>query len=89
MTDVPDRMPPASEDRDRLQMLQVIEAAERETRLCSCGALMSIAARDDALWIQCPSFRETPEGRLAWLRAGLREVLHDRRVVVTGLGRAA
>ena len=78
-----------SADRDRLRLLQVIEDAEREVRSCPCGALMTVGASDDTLWLECPAYRETHDGRLAWLRTGLRGMLHDRRTIVDGLGRVA
>jgi hypothetical protein len=70
-------------------MLQVIEDAERQSRMCVCGELMTVAASSDALWLECPTFRDAHVGRLAGLRSGLRELLHDRRAIVTGLGRVA
>lgn len=83
------RPTPRTERWDRLRMLQLIEDAERATRLCLCGAQMRVDVSDDTLWLECPTFGDQPDGHLAWLRSGLREVLHDRRALVTGIGRAA
>jgi hypothetical protein len=80
---------PVPDERDRLHLLLVIEDAERETRICPCGERMVVAASDDAVWLECPTFREVHEGRLGWLRSGLREVLHERRTIVTGIAPAA
>ena len=80
---------PEPESWDRLRMLQVIEDAERQNRMCACGGLMTVSASDDALWLECPTFRDAHAGRLGWLRSGVREMLHERRAIVTGLGRVA
>ena len=90
-TPTPTKLPPAPEppDGDRLHLLQVIEDAQREVRICPCGALMTLGESEDTLWLECPAFRETHDGRLAWLRSGLRGMLHDRRSIVTDLGRVA
>ena len=80
---------PEPEEWDRLRMLQVIEDAERETRMCACGELLTVSVSSDAVWLECPTFRVAHVGRLAWLRSGLREALHDRRTIITGWGRVA
>ncbi|MFN8518324.1 MAG: hypothetical protein U0667_02795 [Chloroflexota bacterium] len=77
------------EPRHRLRILQVIEDAERATRMCTCGEIMVVDGTDDAVWLECPTFREPTQGRFRWLRAGVREVLHDRHVIVAPDSRAA
>ena len=74
---------------DRVHMLQMIEDAMRDARYCACGELMTVQADGDTLWLECPSFIQPSTGRLAWLRDGMREYLHQRDVIARDFGIAA
>ncbi len=74
---------------DRAQLLELIEDAMREMSFCSCGEPMTVDAAADTLWLSCPTLMEPSAGRLAWLRGGLRTVLHERQVIAREVGLAA
>ena len=80
---------PSAEDYDRIQVLQLIEDALRDTTWCPCGAVMTVEVEDDTLWLECPRFLEPTSGRLAWLRDGLRLTLHHKLVLARDMRLAA
>jgi|GEM_PF-3114612 len=80
---------PARDLFDRERMLQLIEDALRNDPSCTCGSLMMVDARDDTLWLACPSFMQPISGRLGWLRDGIRMALHEREVIAREVGLAA
>lgn len=81
----PSPIDPPTVTWDRVRMLQLVEDAERETRRCICGSLLQVVVHGDLLVQECPVYGEEPTGPFARLRGGLRTVLHDRRVVTSGL----
>lgn len=80
---------PSTEVYDRIQIVHLVEDALRDASWCSCGAQLTVEADDGTLWLECPEFREPSSGRLAWLRDGIRTVLHQRQVVARDVGLAA
>jgi hypothetical protein len=81
--------PATSEVYDRQRLLQLIEDALRGTPYCACGALMTVSADGDTLWLECPTFQEPTSGRLSWLRNGLRVALHERQLLEREMAIAA
>jgi hypothetical protein len=67
---------------DRETILHLVQDAERDTPHCACGALMTPADRDGALWLECITSRQPGNGRtrrpltLDWL------LPHTRRLIV-------
>ena len=80
---------PSAEDYDRIQVLQLIEDALRDTTWCPCGAAMTVEVEDGTLWLECPTFLEPTSGRLAWLRDGIRLTLHHKLVLARDMELAA
>jgi hypothetical protein len=80
---------PSAEDYDRIQVLQLIEDALRDTTWCPCGAVMTVEVEDGTLWLECPRFLEPTSGRLAWLRDGIRLTLHHKLVLSRDMQLAA
>ncbi len=89
-TPMPDiSAPSAPEVYDRLQMLQLIDDALRQTPFCVCGQLMTVDAEGASLYLECPTFQEPAAGRLSWLRSGVRLVLHQRQLLAHDVAIAA
>ncbi len=89
-TPMPDLITPATpEVYDRLRMLQLIDDALRRTPYCACGAIMTVDAEGDSLWLECPTFQEPRSGRLSWLRSGVRVALHQRQLLERNIAVAA
>jgi hypothetical protein len=50
---------------------------------------MTVTAQGDSLLLECPSFAQPSAGRLAWLRGGIRTVLHERHLIARDVMLAA
>jgi hypothetical protein len=81
--------PVTAESYDRLRILQLVEDAMRDEPYCVCGASMTVTAEGDSLVLECPSFAQPSDGRLAWLRGGIRTVLHERHLIARDISLAA
>ena len=47
---------------DNSQALDLIEQAQRNIRVCSCGMHTLAVARADAIWLTCASLTQQPKG---------------------------
>ena len=63
-------------------VLVAVDAALRSPSFCSCGSDLSITVRDDVVWLECARFAE-PALLPAPLARFVRELMHDRRFVIT------
>ncbi len=67
---------------DNSQALDLIEQAEREIPVCSCGMHTLAAARRDAVWLTCASLTKQPKGIVRKLLTLDFAAFHfDRRIV--------
>jgi len=61
-------------------ILTAIDEAMGESSRCECGKELLLGKRDDALWLQCPTFAEG-----SWLPGSMatfvRSFTHGRRIV--------
>ena len=62
-------------------VLVAVDAALRSPSFCTCGNNLTIAVRDDVVWLECASFAQPSRLRGAVSRF-VRSLLHDRRFVI-------
>jgi hypothetical protein len=64
------------------QMLDIIERANDEQPICSCGKHTRPVWRDGAVWLDCASLGDPPEGRLGRAWAAVTAHLHTHERIV-------
>ena len=62
-------------------VLAAIDAALSSPQPCGCGRHLTVAVRGGGVWLECSAFDE-PSRLPARLAAAVRELLHDRRLLV-------
>ena len=62
-------------------VLVAVDAALRSPSFCTCGDNLTIAVRDDVVWLECASFAQSSRlpGAVSQF---VRSLLHDRRFVI-------
>jgi len=64
------------------QIVEMIERANDAEPACPCGRHTTPEYRDGAVWLECASLRDRPDGRLARIIAALSAPAHVRRRIV-------
>ena len=58
-----------------------IEDATRTPNICNCGKYLAVVESTDAMWLECPTFKQ-PTRLPAAVASAVRSFLHDRTFVV-------
>ncbi len=64
------------------QIVDLIERANDAEPFCSCGRHTTPVAHDGAIWLECSSLGDRPEGRVRRLIAALAAPTHTRTRIV-------
>jgi hypothetical protein len=67
---------------NKLNALDRIEVAERETPSCVCGEPTVPASRTDGIWLECVSLAETDSSRIGRLLSALVATGHTRQLIL-------
>jgi hypothetical protein len=67
---------------DNYQYIDLIESANDRQPFCACGRPTEPVYRDGVVWLECSSFRQPPQSRLARFAAAVTALSHVHERIV-------